>query len=345
MILITFISDSGYSIPLWINNSEMNLTKRIANEGEINLSQSDIIGNIPHQQMNLRCTVPFEYMTISTVANYLDSMITLIIPFCLITFFNMRIAVCIWKLKDQRMNIIAHAKINNKKSGKSSRGIREHFNKIIRREVRQPKNNDEYGDGGVKPSSNVESPGLYSFGSIIPKPTTSTRTLDLREDDMDENEHFLGKNQLSGNPNNDNSNQSSSPKLRDGIPLSAKDVVSSKKSSNVNDEVVIIDHETVRFQNHSTCESLRPQSVPNFVDSANEIGNGHKKGFQKRGGGCSTTTSSYSASEYRVTKMLLLVSTVFIVLNLPSHAIRAASFIQVPTENFLFAYSQTILNI
>lgn len=53
------------------------------------------------------CTVPQDYYRISEIANYLDSVVTLIIPFFLITFFNVKIAICIWKLKDQRRSIVA----------------------------------------------------------------------------------------------------------------------------------------------------------------------------------------------------------------------------------------------
>lgn len=45
-----------------------------------------------------------------------------------------------------------------------------------------------------------------------------------------------------------------------------------------------------------------------------------------------------NAAEVRVTKTLLLVSTVFLVLNLPAHAIRCAQFIQV----LHFTFRETI---
>lgn len=53
------------------------------------------------------CTVPIYYHKISEVANYLDTMVTLVIPFIVITYFNVRIAVCVWKLKDEREQILA----------------------------------------------------------------------------------------------------------------------------------------------------------------------------------------------------------------------------------------------
>lgn len=53
------------------------------------------------------CSVPPDYYRISEIANYLDSVVTLIIPFFLITFFNVRIAICVWKLQRQRQNIVA----------------------------------------------------------------------------------------------------------------------------------------------------------------------------------------------------------------------------------------------
>lgn len=53
------------------------------------------------------CSVPKDYFRISEIANYLDSVVTLIIPFFLITFINVRIAICVWKLQRQRLNIVA----------------------------------------------------------------------------------------------------------------------------------------------------------------------------------------------------------------------------------------------
>ncbi len=53
------------------------------------------------------CSVPEDYYKISEIANYLDSVVTLIIPFFLITFINVRIAICVWKLQRQRLNIVA----------------------------------------------------------------------------------------------------------------------------------------------------------------------------------------------------------------------------------------------
>lgn len=58
-------------------------------------------------QTQFMCTVPEHYYKISEIANYLDSAITLIIPFLLICYFNLRIAISVWKLRDQRQYFVA----------------------------------------------------------------------------------------------------------------------------------------------------------------------------------------------------------------------------------------------
>lgn len=50
------------------------------------------------------------------------------------------------------------------------------------------------------------------------------------------------------------------------------------------------------------------------------------------------TNHSTSAMEIRITKTLLLISTVFLLLHFPSHSIRVASFIQVHISYLLFSY-------
>lgn len=66
------------------------------------------------------CSVPEVYYKISEIANYIDSILTLIFPFFLIAFFNVRIAVTVWKLKDQRRNIVATTANNTNGSSVST---------------------------------------------------------------------------------------------------------------------------------------------------------------------------------------------------------------------------------
>lgn len=53
------------------------------------------------------CSVPMNYYRVSEIANYLDTLITLIIPFALIAFFNVQIAICVWKFKKERQKIVS----------------------------------------------------------------------------------------------------------------------------------------------------------------------------------------------------------------------------------------------
>lgn len=63
---------------------------------------------------HFRCTVPKHYHKISEIANYLDMVVTLIIPFILITYFNVRIAISVWNLKEQRQQIVASPSVPQK---------------------------------------------------------------------------------------------------------------------------------------------------------------------------------------------------------------------------------------
>lgn len=58
-------------------------------------------------QYQYHCTVPPEYYRVSEIANYLDSVVTLIIPFALITFLNIKIYISVWKYMHERQKLIA----------------------------------------------------------------------------------------------------------------------------------------------------------------------------------------------------------------------------------------------
>lgn len=53
------------------------------------------------------CSVPRDYYRVSEIANYFDTLITFIIPFALIAFFNVQIALCVWRLNIERQKMIA----------------------------------------------------------------------------------------------------------------------------------------------------------------------------------------------------------------------------------------------
>ncbi|CAL8074619.1 unnamed protein product [Orchesella dallaii] len=172
------------------------------------------------------CTVPEGYYRISEIANYLDSVVTLIIPFFLITFFNVRIATCVWKLKNQRQSIVASsaANINHHHSLRCSNKSSIHHSNTAR--------NSRSG--------------------------SSTRR-----------NHLSKQPQYSGTSQRENGQK----------PLSTRLTIK-----------------------------------PEFSVVRERISSHHP--------------ASNNAAEVRVTKTLLLVSTVFLVLNLPAHAIRCAHRIQ-----------------
>lgn len=73
------------------------------------------------------CSVPEVYYKVSEIANYIDSILTLIFPFFLIGFFNVRIAVTVWKLKDQRRNIVATTTANSTNGSSVATTQNNHF--------------------------------------------------------------------------------------------------------------------------------------------------------------------------------------------------------------------------
>ncbi|CAG7715012.1 unnamed protein product [Allacma fusca] len=191
----------------------------------------------PNEGETMRiCYVREEHVYFSSIANQLDSLLTLIFPFFIITYLNVRIALCVWKLKDQRQNIMAVAKISTSPSN---------F------QYQQPGKNDHPSSGCRFPSSR-SSPLLNGISG--PLTTSSHPPMSL---------------------NNCKSYR---------INLGSSASLNACNSTNV--------------------------SGP----SLNRVNRNH--------------SSSTSASEARVTKTLLLVSTVFLVLNLPAHAVRAVAYVQ-----------------
>lgn len=125
-------------------------------------------------------------------------------------------------------------------------------------------------------------------------------------------------------------------------------------SSNVN----VIDHRgSSRHPEHiSNSEENEIRHLNTVSKDINQVDNfcvEHSKG--KLGARhCSTVvdsrailpsgSSSQSAAEIRITKTLLLVSTVFLVLNLPSHAVRAASFLLQVRITFCICHGYCMYN-
>jgi len=176
------------------------------------------------------------------MANHLDSFFTLILPFCAITFLNVRITLCVWQLKGQRKTIVAVAHLNRSNSAASTSKTRI----LI----------------GQNPRNGI-GPGMGQTDSV--------------------NGEEGGGGRGSGG----------------GLCGSAK----CKQT-----------HSHRQLQNRA-------------VDARKTRGQG-----SSASPGSSAGNPSSSAAEVRVTKTLLLVSTVFLVLNLPSHAIRAFAFVEVSKQ-------------
>ena len=188
-----------------------------------------------NQSFRYVCSVPFEYQKISGIANHVDTFLTLILPFIVITFLNCRITMCVWKLKGQREGIVAVAKLNRSNS----------------------------------------------LNSSDPKPQIL----------------------ISGDPNvkviNNALNDSTCCLLRNGISMGTNPEHCGGSGSCTTKE--------------SSVPTTLSTGVPPYRPTYNHS----------------------SAAEVRVTKTLLLVSTVFLVLNLPSHAVRAFTFICVSNTLFI----------
>ncbi|CAG7728869.1 unnamed protein product [Allacma fusca] len=192
------------------------------------------------------CSVRQEHVYFSSIASHIDSILTLILPFGIISYLNVRIAMCVWRLKDQREHLVAMAKI-----------------------TRQTGSN--YGTGRTQVGFVYRS--KYS-GNRSPGRHVHNNTTHLN----------------STNPNN------------------------YRSKSNL----------TVDFEPSESSTSSSAHCCSDF-SRRNLNSNNNRRRMRKRR---ANNSSSYAKAETRVTKTLLLVSTVFLVLNLPSHAIRATTFIQ-----------------
>jgi hypothetical protein len=301
----------------------------------------------------LVCTVPLEYLTVSIVANYLDSMITLIIPFCLIAFFNMRIATCVWRLKDERKSIIAFPKSNNGPTTTSGFKAPTHKGRGVNR--KQSSDFDGESQHRRKRGNANRMSRVCVCGSIFQQQrTNSSSSLDSPINE-ENNEVCSCKNNFNTGDNNCipvesklnlfEENQELG-KIQTHSTLSLKGDAAPCGSSN--NEAISSDisnvhlcslhhkkisrsslnrtrsHKNKKDDNPNNSMTLNPTHLRNEASNSTSSCSRAKSRFNKR-----LASVTYSSSETRVTKMLLLVSTVFLVLNLPSHAFRAASFIQV----------------
>jgi len=311
----------------------------------------------------MMCTVPPEYLTISTVANYLDSMITLIIPFCLIAFFNIRITMTVWKLKDERKTILAPSKFN-RTTLENTQGCSASTNQVGRviaqaagndmpqRSKRGGSESSEQDNGEIRESSRKKIwrsrmiPHLCECRSLFkssPSPNSQESPINSEAHELQSLERNCD---AEATQNKSCFHHTTEIKEGEGLhpgenishvcPHCEKNNVCSEESGGRHGAAQSSDMIQAKPSNsyQSQEQSGTPQRAVVGYSSSSDLRNsaaailtapGRLNGrIPKR-----MTSVSSSASETRVTKMLLLVSTVFLVLNLPSHAIRAASFIQV----------------
>lgn len=177
------------------------------------------------------------------MANHLDSFFTLILPFFVITFLNVRITLCVWKFKGERETIVAATNLKRTNSTAS-----EGKCQIL---IRQS--------------------GTKDKETLLTKDMVSS-----------------GKGQSSSNCGPCYSGKAQKEKSKLFMSFGRKQCLNQCRTEGSKQEL----------SKSSPVAGKKP--VPHS-----------------------------SAAEVRVTKTLLLVSTVFLVLNLPAHAIRAYGFVQV----------------
>lgn len=282
-----------------------------------------------HEERRI-CSVPLEYYKISEFANYIDSVATLIIPFFLITFINVRIAACVWKLKDQRQHIVAGATTSivhtsKEEESESSSPLQERRSscqysetrvscyqgrastKLLRSHSERYKLCQQHRYSAVPEQENhdtneSDSEKLRSSRGFHQRKRTVVRFLDdACSEDRERATNFKWR-----------------PGTRNTTGL--EDVRMMRLVGSNYAKMIALSYILVKHAG-------TPHQTVHSGEHANPLGS---KLRQQRNPGCS--------SEVRVTKTLLLVSTVFLVLNLPSHAIRCMQFIQVSTKSFLICY-------
>lgn len=89
----------GFSYAWWIAK-----VVEIPVYGEQHNQTNLTISDNNHVKYAYFCTVPSQFHKFSEIANYVDSAVTLLIPFLLITYFNVRIAVLVWRMNRERTN-------------------------------------------------------------------------------------------------------------------------------------------------------------------------------------------------------------------------------------------------
>lgn len=222
-----------------------------------------------------RCSVPPEYYRVSEIANYLDTCITLVIPFLLISFFNVRIAWSLWKLKDSRRQMMATT---------------------------------------IIPSSSPTTSLSINNSSV--DTTVQSRLLSIRRS-------ILWKNQNQRKSWNRNRSSITTTTMEnvEMTVLGDGSTAATTKPAIVDKLETTID-ESPQGRNEDDYVSQSVEQTCNDTSA-------HSFGTRYRQQNLQRSVSVASSSEMRVTKTLLLVSTVFLVLNLPLHAVRCAQFIQV----------------
>lgn len=257
----------------------------------------------PAPSFEYMCSVPKQYWNISRVANYIDSVVTLVVPFCVISFFNMRIAICVWNLRKHRETIVAR---------------RKYSRPVINEPTRKGHSSSSSGPKRFRRNCGSSSTG-------------SQRKLLLLCNGKNREEHACSTRLVavtSSFPDNARGNET--------CQLCSNHIVCElgEKNSTVvelreNKEFELSDERT-GSHGSSPLETQRNSLGPKM---GKNVATGSRGGAPDVSDISVHTKKSsaegHSSGEVRVTKMLLLVSTVFLVLNLPSHAIRAVVFVQV----------------
>ena len=241
---------------------EIKSLRMISAGSSLNGSNGEDGGPIGGEMLTL-CSVREEHIYISSIASHIDSLLTLIFPFFIITYLNVRIAICVWKLKDQRKNIVASTKISH----------------------------------------------------------SSSNTL-LQQAQLQQHQQQLTSNKKDApHPSSGCQNNVRLPSSRSNPLLNGMGNNSSSGGGSLNNHYV--NSKSCRINMGSSSTSLNSGTAPNnphLTAGRNTVHKGQ------------SGSSSTSAAEARVTKTLLLVSTSFLVLNLPAHAIRAVAYVQVSKE-------------
>lgn len=290
---------------------------------------------------NVKCTVPSKYITVSIIANYLDSVITLIVPFCLITYFNMRIAVCIWKLKDERKRMVVRVRTVNDKplqrtpstQTQQSKGLNTYFSRISRSSKRQEECQEMLpitkASGGGGESICLNNEKLEQAMTPMSNAETNETKLGFQQEVNGEEENkfsFIKTAEFEDFERATCSNKSLISSIR-----VCKNKMLCANHCNCNPDISTNNPSVYKDEQNPSLQKQQTKSLKNLIPKTiNGIRGMNRRGnFKENGNNIITQSVSTHSSEARVTKMLLLVSTVFLVLNFPSHFIRLTVFFQV----------------